>query len=218
MKAGLMGQFSFLAALALHDTVSQFLPGFSVSLKWPNDVLVDGRKIGGILLEAEESWLIVGIGLNVHQHPKNSLFPSTSLVDAFNQKAGGNVPSYWREGLAAGTESNSKGVPIAELSSPTPPSRGGGTDHANFDASYILDQFLTYLTRWYSVAKAQGFAPIRTAWLEQAHKGTFSVRLPNETVQGTFAGLDENGSLRLRLADGSERAIASGDVFAMPKE
>ena len=38
-----------------------------VAIKWPNDVLVDGRKVAGILVEArmQEGWAVVGIGLNV---------------------------------------------------------------------------------------------------------------------------------------------------------
>jgi len=39
-----------------------------------------------------------------------------------------------------------------------------------------------------------------------------------ETLQGNMAGLDENGRLILHLADGSEKAIATGDVFITPKE
>ena len=44
------------------------------------------------------------------------------------------------------------------------------------------------------------------------------MRMPNGDVQGEFAGLDDNGNLRLRLADGSERAIATGDVMPIIKD
>ena len=57
--------YSFVAALALRDTVAALLPGAAVTLKWPNDVLVGGRKIAGILLEGGPQWLVIGIGLNV---------------------------------------------------------------------------------------------------------------------------------------------------------
>jgi BirA family biotin operon repressor/biotin-[acetyl-CoA-carboxylase] ligase len=39
--------------------------GFGPELKWPNDVLVDGRKLAGILVEMEEPWAVAGIGVNV---------------------------------------------------------------------------------------------------------------------------------------------------------
>lgn len=58
--------------------------------KWPNDVLVDGRKIGGILVESQASangavdWLVIGVGLNIVAHPDDtsSLYPATSLAAA----------------------------------------------------------------------------------------------------------------------------------------
>ena len=44
-----------------------------VAIKWPNDVLVDGRKVAGILVEArmQEGWAVVGIGLNVALRPED---------------------------------------------------------------------------------------------------------------------------------------------------
>ncbi|MEM3086130.1 MAG: biotin--[acetyl-CoA-carboxylase] ligase [Halobacteria archaeon] len=39
--------------------------GFGPELKWPNDLLADGRKLAGILVEAEEPWAVAGIGVNV---------------------------------------------------------------------------------------------------------------------------------------------------------
>ena len=74
------GFYSFAAALAVFDTVRAFLPDAAVALKWPNDVLVGGKKISGLLLEAADDALIVGIGLNVACAPKAALYPATSLV------------------------------------------------------------------------------------------------------------------------------------------
>lgn len=51
-----------------------------VQLKWPNDVLVGGKKISGILLEMGQGYLVVGMGLNVRHHPENALYPVTSLA------------------------------------------------------------------------------------------------------------------------------------------
>ena len=51
--------------------VAGSVPG--VAIKWPNDVLVDGRKVAGILVEArmQEGWAVVGIGLNVALRPED---------------------------------------------------------------------------------------------------------------------------------------------------
>ena len=66
--------------------MDEVLPESSiVNCKWPNDVLVDKRKISGILLEAQAKpqgdmdWLIIGIGINIKSFPKNTEFPATSL-------------------------------------------------------------------------------------------------------------------------------------------
>lgn len=60
-------QLSFVSALAVYDVIRACLPrDISVSLKWPNDVLLSGKKVAGILLEYHDApqALLVGIGLN----------------------------------------------------------------------------------------------------------------------------------------------------------
>ena len=67
---------SFLTGLALAES----LPEFSVRLKWPNDILLDGKKVAGILLENCGDKMIVGIGVNLISNPtKNMLYPTTNL-------------------------------------------------------------------------------------------------------------------------------------------
>lgn len=82
-------QLGFVCGLALAATVERLLPpGKAVTCKWPNDVLIDGRKTAGILLEAEAAndgrcrWVIVGMGANVawHPEPAEGQFPATSLT------------------------------------------------------------------------------------------------------------------------------------------
>ena len=72
-------QLGFAAALAVADMVVEFAPRAAVTLKWPNDVLVDGRKLSGILLESGGDWLAIGIGVNLASHPEGTEFPATSL-------------------------------------------------------------------------------------------------------------------------------------------
>ncbi|HEX4160762.1 MAG TPA: biotin--[acetyl-CoA-carboxylase] ligase [Rhizomicrobium sp.] len=79
-------QLSFTAALAAAGMIAQYAPAAEVSLKWPNDVLVHGRKIAGILLESagnapgRPDWLAIGIGANLAAHPTDVEFPATSLA------------------------------------------------------------------------------------------------------------------------------------------
>jgi len=78
---------SLVAAVALGDIVAESLadPG-RVSHKWPNDILVDGAKIAGLLLEssggnvsAPVDWVIVGCGINIASHPTGTPYPATCL-------------------------------------------------------------------------------------------------------------------------------------------
>ncbi len=79
-------RLSFLAALCVGETMDYFLGNsLRIRYKWPNDVLLDGRKVAGILLESVTdrsgamAWLSIGIGINLAQHPEASLYPATSL-------------------------------------------------------------------------------------------------------------------------------------------
>ncbi len=80
-------QLSFVAALGMADAVSAVLPmGTFVHCKWPNDVLVEGRKVSGILLESQAvalggmDWLVIGAGLNIAHFPTDVEYPATSLM------------------------------------------------------------------------------------------------------------------------------------------
>lgn len=68
-------RFSLVTGLAIAETISWFLPGSRVGLKWPNDVWVDGRKVCGILIERSDrcpNRLIAGIGINVNNSFRNA--------------------------------------------------------------------------------------------------------------------------------------------------
>ncbi len=74
-------------ALAVCDAIWK-VTGLAATLKWPNDVLLGGRKVSGVLVENRQTDFgharaIVGIGINVHQElsdlPARAAFPATSL-------------------------------------------------------------------------------------------------------------------------------------------
>ena len=79
-------QLSFAAALAVADMLSHHTSAHQIRLKWPNDVLVDGRKIAGILLESESgadglaTYLAIGIGINLAAYPDDTEHPATALA------------------------------------------------------------------------------------------------------------------------------------------
>lgn len=71
---------SFVVALAVADTLAQYIDPDIISLKWPNDVLVEGAKIAGILLEAGDGWITMGVGINLEHHPEGLPYPVTHLL------------------------------------------------------------------------------------------------------------------------------------------
>ena len=167
-------QLSFVAAIASADMIAAHTG--DVTVKWPNDVLAGGRKIAGILLEAETAqgmatpWLAIGIGVNLAHFPPGTEFPATSL---------------------------------AALGARAPRPR---------DA---LDALAVNFAKWYDVWRADGFAPIRDAWLARAGGlgARIRARLQNEEASGVFEGLDETGALLLNQGHGRVRAIAAGEIF-----
>src|SRR5216684_3403151 len=109
-------QLGFAAALALGDALLPLLPRpEGLRYKWPNDVLIDGRKVSGILLESQAAgagrldWLVVGIGVNLVSFPEQVDYPAISLaaagarsvtVEALLEAIAGRFQSWyerWRE-------------------------------------------------------------------------------------------------------------------------
>lgn len=81
-----MSQLSFVTSLAIHKSLKNIFKEYGlnkdIKLKWPNDVLVDDKKISGILIEAPslcEEYILVGVGLNISSHPDLQDKPTTSL-------------------------------------------------------------------------------------------------------------------------------------------
>jgi len=70
---------ALVAANAVHALLAPLCAG-EVRIKWPNDVLVDGAKIAGILLERSGDAVVAGIGINVTGHPVGLDRPVTSLL------------------------------------------------------------------------------------------------------------------------------------------
>jgi BirA family biotin operon repressor/biotin-[acetyl-CoA-carboxylase] ligase len=78
-------QLSFVAALAVGEACRDAAPDAEITFKWPNDVLLAGRKLAGILLESQAqpdgslAWLVLGVGINLATYPVNATYPATAL-------------------------------------------------------------------------------------------------------------------------------------------
>lgn len=79
-------QISLVAGLAACDAAQAFAPGADARVKWPNDVLLDGKKVAGVLVESGRTadgrlWLAVGVGLNLARGPDTADRPTTRIAD-----------------------------------------------------------------------------------------------------------------------------------------
>lgn len=87
--AGWAALRSFMAANALFETLALYTDRTRLALKWPNDVLLDGGKVAGILLETvtnggQVDWLAIGIGVNLAHKPegiRDAAFPPVKMDD-----------------------------------------------------------------------------------------------------------------------------------------
>ncbi|PQO24519.1 biotin--[acetyl-CoA-carboxylase] ligase [Rhodobacteraceae bacterium WD3A24] len=164
---------SFVAALALFDAFAAVTgrPG-AFALKWPNDVLVNGGKVAGILLEGIRDRLAIGVGVNLLNAPPadpDAAAPPTSLLSATGTRV-------------------------------TP--------------EELLDALAPAFARWEAVFVAEGFAPVRAAWLDRAARlgRTITARTVRETHEGLFETVDAHGALVLRTARGRV-AISAAEVY-----
>lgn len=172
-------QLTFAASLAVADLLDRYVPPALVTIKWPNDVLLDRRKTSGILIESGPApagglWLAIGIGVNLNQTPGDTERPATCIAEHLSQ------------GVAAAPS----------------------VDEA---AKGLAETFGVWLDRWMTF----GFQPVLDAWIARTPGlyGPCTARLTNETLTGTADGVEADGSLRLKLPDGSLRIISAGDVF-----
>jgi BirA family biotin operon repressor/biotin-[acetyl-CoA-carboxylase] ligase len=103
---GPVQQFSFVAAVALREAIAGAC-GVETRLKWPNDLLLDGAKVSGILLERAGAALVVGIGVNVAYAPVDVDRPAVAvggtvdgLFAALQERFGAWREIWAREGFA----------------------------------------------------------------------------------------------------------------------
>lgn len=170
-RADKAAQMAFVVALALSDALDEAMEdGHVKTLKWPNDILIDGKKISGILLETKldshgrVDYLIIGTGVNIFAPPEGSE----------------GLDRIKKERVAVNT---------------------------------FRDLYLQKLRERYISWQDKGFAPVREAWLKQAHGigKAMKIRLPETSYEGTFDGVDENGAL-IAIVDGERRIFTAGDV------
>ncbi|RNF40484.1 biotin--[acetyl-CoA-carboxylase] ligase [Planococcus salinus] len=170
-------QFTLVAAVAVVRAVEE-VTGLKPAIKWPNDILLDGKKCTGILTELQSDAdgiqaMIIGIGLNVNQSMEN-----------FDESVQGIATSLK---MASGREVNRQ---------------------------VLVRSILFHLEQYTELYLKEGFAPLKIIW------ESFSVtigkpvlaRMANETLEGIAEGINDDGVLQLRTADGRIHGIYSADI------
>lgn len=190
VPAASLPQVSFVAALAAHKAVSAIAQRHGqpavqelLALKWPNDLLLAGRKLGGLLLESEPAApaqdgteapahrVIVGWGINVASAPPDAAvrWPAVALLEA-----GLDVPPWDVAGL-------------------------------------IRDYFTRWLARWQADGFAPvREAWERRAW---GRGMPVAVQAGEDVHRGRLIGLAEDGALLLENEKGERLAIHAGEIL-----
>ena len=171
-------QLTFLSAVAVARAIEQ-ATGLKPEIKWPNDVLINGKKVAGLLNEMSAetdgiNFVILGIGVNLNmtfgQFPSDLRGPATSLL------------------IEAGH-------PVGRVR--------------------FVAQMLRELDMLYAGFLTHGFLLVRDEWQQRCNAHDREVVISNGgagIVRGMFSGIDGDGAMLVRKADGSIERILSGDV------
>jgi BirA family biotin operon repressor/biotin-[acetyl-CoA-carboxylase] ligase len=192
MEAGALAMLSSLAVLdgltaIWHDAATAakaFTPAPHLQLKWPNDVLIDGKKCAGILVESvsraatpnhpSQSAVVIGIGINIASHPQDCSFAATDLVTA--------------TGLITLTPA--------------------------IVSAYLTDALAMLWQQWHGAATQANQAALRQRWLSYGWGLGQPVTLlqGGSTIDGVFEAVADDGRLQLRLTDRRVQLFSSGEV------
>lgn len=170
-------QLTFISAVAVARTIEK-LSSLEPAIKWPNDILVNGNKIAGLLNEMSAeteriNFVIMGIGVNLNmtaeQFPEDLRYPATSM-------------------LIAG------GICV--------------------DRSRFVRRLIEEMDELYNTFLVQGDVPVREEWLRRSQMQGRMVKVSSaeSVICGMVTGIDHIGGLLLKLDDGREERILSGDV------
>jgi BirA family biotin operon repressor/biotin-[acetyl-CoA-carboxylase] ligase len=170
--------------LAVCEAAEELQPGIRCGVKWPNDVLIDGRKLAGVLIEArpQDGWAVIGVGLNLSIAP-----------DEF--------PPHLRDTAVSlfGTSEGAQGESRRSLPAVAP----AGLPPRSLIATAVLS---SHLNRW---VEAEPEA-VLAAWRERdALRGR---EVAWDAGSGVAAGIDDRGYLIVVTAAGERIAIGAGEV------
>ncbi|MGG1945122.1 biotin--[acetyl-CoA-carboxylase] ligase [Trinickia sp. NRRL B-1857] len=187
--SGLAG-LSLATGVAVVDALARLTPSEAtrLQLKWPNDVLLDGRKLAGILIETawsttSASAVVIGVGINVRRD---------EALEAELKATAATVPTQAR------------GTPPAALSQALP-------DANLTDTLAVVVKALTEMIERFGKHGFAAFADRWNAYHAYANREVVLIEKGTEFARGTATGVDGSGQLLLATESGIQ-AIATGDV------
>ena len=185
------GWLPLLAGLAMTRAISALLPETRVALKWPNDVQIEGKKVAGLLAELlpTATGVVIGSGVNL-------AIPESDLPTPVSTSLGLHGPVLVSDGAVVGTTLTGDDLIDAVL---------GG----------YLEEFRRLYSDYLGAGGDAAASGLHTAVTAACSTLGQSVRveLPGgENLLGTATGLDPDGRLLVRPANGAVVAVAAGDV------
>ena len=209
---------SLASALAVAEVLGE-LPGLQglVKIKWPNDVLLAGKKVSGILLEGSLDtdrlqWAIVGVGMNVNSDPA-----------LFGRESGGEVGVEWRGkpepvSLRAFLLRTIPRAPLlaallARLGERCGP-RGEGALASGAFLDEVRARDALVGRRVEVLAGDQAGASPGQPGTSPGHRGQ---AWGQTIVEGEVVGIGREGQLLVRRASGEVVSVFAGDVVVRPK-
>jgi len=157
-----------------------------VQLKWPNDIYISGKKLGGILLEmigdpAGQCSVIIGVGINV-------AMPVDQAAD---------IDQEWTDVRTA----------IRDQQRDTKEATQQSKNHLT---SALISEIITLLSDF----QAQGFSAYRDEWqaADAFYGQPATISTPVQSITGIVRGVEPNGALRLELDDGKIETFIGGEL------
>ena len=205
--------FALLAGIVVARVLEKYING--VRLKWPNDVLVNGKKICGILLETitipQQNFpvLILGIGLNtkgfLKEYPQELQKIVTTLEAEIYQNS--NVINGTEDQPALENETVFQ-LLLSELECCFAEFSNNTT--ANREVGYLINARSALLNEWLKRSQARGRKVRSLNNVEEQLKGSGTV--------GTIEGLTKEGYLQIRTETGEIMTHVSGDILEIREE
>lgn len=205
--------FALLAGIVVARVLEKYING--VRLKWPNDVLVNGKKICGILLETitipQQNFpvLILGIGLNtkgfLKEYPQELQKIVTTLEAEIYQNS--NVINGTEDQPALENETVFQ-LLLSELECCFAEFSNNTT--ANREVGYLINARSALLNEWLKRSQAKGRKVRSLNNIEEQTKGSGTV--------GTIVGLTKEGYLQIRTETGEIMTHVSGDILEIREE